>query len=181
MKVWGSGSRPSQKGKSKWTELTTTQPKPEAALTTVYLLFYALEDQWQQLMRISEPQLQWHWKEQWELRLKRPLWPPTHSWGLKGLGRNQTRSLKSFVVLRSPVSVGRDCLHEEHLKHQTVNIFSSLGIITIHQRIIRDWFMNESDCRPNIIYELGQTWIFHAGQTKRAYDFLSWSFMRSWP
>jgi len=45
--------------------------------------------------------------------------------------------------------------------------------MTIHQRIIKDWFMNESDYRPNIIYELRQTWIFHAGQKKRAHDFLS--------
>lgn len=98
---------------------------------------------------------------------------PTHPQGLKGLGRNQTHSLNSLVLLHSPVSMGRDYLHEGCPKHQTVNIFSSLGIITIHQRIIRDWFMNESDCRPNIIYELGQTWIFHVGQIKRAYDFLS--------
>lgn len=179
MKVWGSGSRPSQKGKSKWIELTTTHPKPEAALTTLYLFFYVLEDQWQQLTRTSEPQIQRHWEEQWELRLERHLWPPTHPQGLKDLGI--THSLKSFVLLHSLVSVGRDSLQEEYPKHQTINIFSSLGIITIHQRIIRGWFMNESDCRSNIIYELEQTRIFHAGQTKRAYDFLSWSFMRSWP
>lgn len=37
------------KGKSKRIELTTTQPKPEAALTTLHLLFYVPEEQWQQL------------------------------------------------------------------------------------------------------------------------------------
>lgn len=182
MKVWGSGCRPSQKGKSKWIELTTTQPKPEAALTTLYVLFYFLEEQWQQLMRTSEPQLQWHWRRTVRTQAwKTPLWPSTHPQGLEDLGRNQTYSLKGFVLLHSLVSVGRDYLHEEHPKHQTVNIVSALEIMTIHQRIIKDWFMNESDYRPNIVYELGQTWIFHAGQTKRAYDFLSWSFMRSWP
>lgn len=114
--------------------------------------------------------VQRHWEEQWELRLERHLWPPTYSQGLKELGRNQIHSLKSFVLLYSLVSVGRGYLYE-YPKHQTINVFSSLGIMTIHQRIIRDWFMNESDYRPNIIYELGQTWIFHAGQTKKSIRF----------
>lgn len=180
MKVQGSGCRSRQKGSSKRKELTTTRPK--AALITLYLLLYFLEEQWQQLMRTSEPQLQWHWRrivrtQAW----KTHLWASTHPQGLEHLGGNQTYSLKGVVLFPFLVSVGRDYLHKEQPKHQIINIFSTLKIMTIHQRIIKDWFTNESDCRPNTIYELGQTWIFHAGQTKRAYDFLSWPFMRSWP
>lgn len=118
MKVWGSGCRPSQKGKSKWIELTTTQPKPEAVLTTLYCLLYFLEEQWQQLMRTSKPQLQRHWRrtvrtQAWNTHP----WPSTDPQGLEDLGRNQTCSLKGFVLLHSLVSVGRDYLHEEHPKY----------------------------------------------------------------
>lgn len=86
-------------------------------------------------------------------------WPFTHPKGLKTyLDRNETYILKGFVLLHSLVSVGRDDLHKEHPNHQTINVFSALEIMTIHQGIIKDRFTNESHYRPNIIYELGKTY-----------------------
>lgn len=62
------------------------------------------------------------------------------------------------MLLHSLVSVRGDEPHKKHPKHRTTNVFSTLGILTIHQRIIRDRFMNKSDYRPSIIYELGKTY-----------------------
>lgn len=100
MEVQGSGCRTRQKGSSKRKELTTTRPK--AALITLYLLLYFLEEQWQQPMRTSEPQLQWHWRrivrtQAW----KTHLWASTHPQGLEHLGGNQTYSLKGLSCFLS--------------------------------------------------------------------------------